>query len=117
MDGTEGNILVRLLLFRLLHPSLSTPVSSTTISSILSKKDVGRACQKLDNTSTIVRQHPWELNLLPSMQLLMLCIGINFEFYKPFTMTSLQFTQAQGLGYTRGMCRVPLSIQTYDSDK
>ena len=30
-------------------------------------------------------------------------------------MTSLQFTQAQGLGYTRGMYRVPLSIQTYDS--
>ena len=29
-------------------------------------------------------------------------------------MTSLQFTQAQGLGYTRGMYRVPLSIQTYD---
>ena len=30
-------------------------------------------------------------------------------------MTSLEFTQAQGLGYTRGMCRVPLSIPTYDS--
>ena len=30
-------------------------------------------------------------------------------------MTSLQFTQAQGLGYTRDMYRVPLSIQTYDS--
>ena len=30
-------------------------------------------------------------------------------------MTSLQFTQAQGLGYTRGMYKVPLSIQTYDS--
>ena len=30
-------------------------------------------------------------------------------------MTSLQFTEAQGLGYTRGMYRVPLSIQTYDS--
>ena len=32
-------------------------------------------------------------------------------------MTSLQFTQAQGLGYTRGMYKVPLSIQTYDSHK
>ena len=30
-------------------------------------------------------------------------------------MTSLEFTQAQGLGYTRGMYRVPLSIPTYDS--
>ena len=30
-------------------------------------------------------------------------------------MTSLEFTQAQGLGYTRGMYRVPLSIATYDS--
>jgi len=30
-------------------------------------------------------------------------------------MTSLQPTQAQGLGCTRGMYRVPLSIQTYDS--
>ena len=30
-------------------------------------------------------------------------------------MTSLEFTQAQGLGYTRGMYRVSLSIQTYDS--
>ena len=30
-------------------------------------------------------------------------------------MNSLQFTQAQGLGYTRGMYRMPLSIQTYDS--
>ena len=30
-------------------------------------------------------------------------------------MTSLQFDQAQGLGYTRGMYRVPLSVQTYDS--
>ena len=38
-----------------------------------------------------------------------------FEFYTLITMTSLQFTQAQGLGYTRGMYRVPLSIQTYDS--
>ena len=35
-----------------------------------------------------------------------------FEFY---TMTSLQFTQAQCLGFTRGMYRVPLSIPTYDS--
>jgi len=34
------------------------------------------------------------------------------EFYTLITMTSLQFTQAQGLG---GMYRVPLSIQTYDS--
>ena len=25
---------------------------------------------------TTFRQHPWELNLLPSMQLLMLCISI-----------------------------------------
>ena len=30
-------------------------------------------------------------------------------------MTSLEFTQAQGLGYARGMYRVPLSIPTYDS--
>ena len=30
-------------------------------------------------------------------------------------MTSLQFIQAQGLGYTKDMYRVPLSIQTYDS--
>ena len=30
-------------------------------------------------------------------------------------MTSPEFTQAQGLGYTRGMYRVPLSILTYDS--
>ena len=30
-------------------------------------------------------------------------------------MTSLEFTQAQGLGYTRGMYRVLLSIPTYDS--
>ena len=30
-------------------------------------------------------------------------------------MTSLEFTQAQGLGYTRGMYIVPLSILTYDS--
>ena len=44
----------------------------------------------------------------------MLCISI-CEFYTLITMTSLQFTQAQGLGYTRGMYRVPLSIQTYDS--
>ena len=32
-------------------------------------------------------------------------------------MDSLEFTQAQGLGYTRGMYRVPLSIPTYDSVK
>ena len=44
----------------------------------------------------------------PTMQLLMLV-------YTLITMTSLQFTQSQGLGYTRGMYRVPLSIQTYDS--
>ena len=30
-------------------------------------------------------------------------------------MTSLQFTQAQSLGYTRAMYRVPMSIETYDS--
>ena len=30
-------------------------------------------------------------------------------------MTSLEFTQAQCLGFTRGMYRVPLSIPTYDS--
>ena len=47
----------------------------------------------------------------PPMQLLMLV----FEFYTLITMTSLEFTQSQGLGYTRGMYRVPLSIPTYDS--
>ena len=47
----------------------------------------------------------------PTMQLLMLV----FEFYTLITMTSLEFTQSQGLGYTRGMYRVPLSIPTYDS--
>ena len=30
-------------------------------------------------------------------------------------MTTLQFIQAHGLGYTRGMHRVPLSLPTYDS--
>ena len=39
------------------------------------------------------------------------------SFYTLITMTSLEFTQAQGLGYTKGMysLRVPLSIPTYDS--
>ena len=37
------------------------------------------------------------------------------KFYTLITMTSLQLTQAQGLGYTRRMYRVPLSIQTYNS--
>ena len=37
------------------------------------------------------------------------------NFYTLITMTSLQLIQAQGLGYTRGMYRVILSIQTYDS--
>ena len=42
------------------------------------------------------------------------CYANVFEFYTLTTMTSLQFTQACGLG-TRGIYRVPLSIQTYDS--
>ena len=37
------------------------------------------------------------------------------KFYTLINMTSLEFTQAQGLGYTKGMYRVPLSIPTYDS--
>ena len=37
------------------------------------------------------------------------------KFYTLISMNSLQFTQAQGLDYTRDMYRVPLSIQTYDS--
>ena len=56
----------------------------------------------------------FESCLLPSMQLLMLVIEV-FEFYTLITMTSLQFSRAQDLGYTRGMYRVPLSLQTYDS--
>ena len=44
----------------------------------------------------------------PTMLLLMLV-------YTLITMTSLEFTQSQGLGYTRGMYRAPLSIPTYDS--
>ena len=35
-----------------------------------------------------------------------------YLFYTLITMTSLQFTHVQSLGYTRGMNRVPLSIQT-----
>ena len=58
---------------------------------------------------TTVWQYPWELNLLPSMQLLILCISTLI------TMTSLQFTQAWGMGYARGMYGVPLSIPTCDS--
>ena len=50
---------------------------------------------------TTVRQHPWELNLLPSMQWWMLYISI--WFYTMITMTSLQPTQVQGLGYMRSM--------------
>ena len=64
---------------------------------------------------TTVRQHPWDFNLLPSMQLLMLCISI--WVYTLIIMTSRQPTQAQGLGCTRGMwqeCHA-LSIQTYDN--
>ena len=37
------------------------------------------------------------------------------KFYTLITMTTLEFTQAQCLCYTRGMDRIPLSIQTYDS--
>ena len=36
-------------------------------------------------------------------------------FHTTVTMTSLQFTQVQGLGFTRGMYRVPLSIHSYYS--
>ena len=47
------------------------------------------------------------MNLLPSMQLLMVCIAKYFEFHTLIsygTMTSrLQPTQVQGLCYTRGI--------------
>ena len=61
---------------------------------------------------TTVRQHPWELKLLPSMQWWMLYISI--WFYTMITMTSLQPTQVQGLGY-KYVTSVPLSIKIYDS--
>ena len=68
--------------------------------------------------NVLAKPHPYVFFTLqldsssyPCMQLLMLCRSI----YILITMTSLQLTQAQGLGCTRGMYRVPLSIQTNDS--
>ena len=51
-----------------------------------------------------VRQHPWELllNLLPSMRLL--------HKYLSFTMTSLQFTHAQGLSSWHGFSLIPMCL-------
>ena len=106
------------VLTKIYRPKGTNNISRPCPSSWKKKKDVGMACQKvcklgrddawkqrstywqspIPTSFTTVRQHPWELNLLPSMQLSMLCISI---WALLITMTSLQFTQAGSRLYQR----------------
>jgi len=87
----------------------------------IKKYDVGMACLKVrkqgrddawkQRVNILAKPHSYIFFTLQLDSILESCL---FEFY---TMTSLQFTQAQGLGYIRGMCRVPCTVKTdlYDT--
>jgi len=68
----------------------------------------------------LAKPHPYIFFTLQIDSILESCCWIfshpcSYLMHTDYYMTSLEFTQAQDLGYTRGIYGVPLSIQTYDS--
>ena len=75
---------------------------------------IGKAPCIPTSFSHAVTQHPWDLNLLPSMQLLMLCLSI-WVLHTDYYDQSAAHSSSGSRLYQRHVTRVPLSVQTYDS--